>query len=69
MVLLVESLYLRTGDELYRTLAKRWSKVIIALFAVGAVTGTVLSFEMGLLWPNVMATFGDVFGLAFGLLE
>jgi cytochrome bd ubiquinol oxidase subunit I len=67
MVLLVESLYVRTGDELYRTLAKRWSKVMIALFAVGVVTGTILSFEMGLLWPNFMATFGDVFGLAFGL--
>ncbi|HLM09009.1 MAG TPA: cytochrome ubiquinol oxidase subunit I, partial [Thermoleophilaceae bacterium] len=56
MVLLVESLYLRTGDEVYRTLAKRWSKVMIALFAVGVVTGTILSFEMGLLWPNFMAT-------------
>ena len=67
MVLLVESLYLRTGDELYRVLAKRWSKVMIALFAVGVVTGTILSFEMGLLWPNFMATFGSVFGLAFGL--
>jgi cytochrome bd ubiquinol oxidase subunit I len=67
MVLLAESLYVRTGDELYRTLAKRWSKVMIALFAVGVVTGTILSFEMGLLWPNFMATFGDVFGLAFGL--
>jgi cytochrome bd ubiquinol oxidase subunit I len=67
MVLLVESLYVRTGDEIYRTLAKRWSKVMIALFAVGVVTGTILSFEMGLLWPNFMATFGDVFGLAFGL--
>src|SRR5689334_24438272 len=67
MVLLVESLYVRTGDELYRTLAKRWSQIMIALFAVGVVTGTILSFEMGLLWPNFMATFGDVFGLAFGL--
>src|SRR5881394_2773560 len=65
MVLLVESLYLRTGDELYRTLPKRWSKVMIALFAVGVVTGTILSFEMGLLWPNFMASFGDVFGLGF----
>ena len=67
MVLLLETLYVRTGDQLYRTLAKRWSKVMIALFAVGVVTGTILSFEMGLLWPNFMATFGDVFGLAFGL--
>ena len=67
MVLLVESLYVRTGDQVYRTLAKRWSKVMITLFAVGVVTGTILSFELGLLWPNFMATFGDVFGLAFGL--
>jgi cytochrome bd ubiquinol oxidase subunit I len=67
MVLLLEVLYVRTGDALYRTLAQRWSKVMIALFAVGVVTGTILSFEMGLLWPNFMATFGDVFGLAFGL--
>src|SRR5512132_1767302 len=67
MVMLVESLYLRTGDEIYRTLAKRWSKMMMALFAVGVVTGTILSFELGLLWPNFMATFGDVFGLAFGL--
>jgi cytochrome bd ubiquinol oxidase subunit I len=67
MVALVEWLYIRTGDELYRTLAKRWSKIMMALFAVGVVTGTILSFELGLLWPNFMATFGDVFGLAFGL--
>src|SRR5262252_8733680 len=67
LVLFVEWLHLRTGDPLYRTLAKRWSKVMMALFAVGVVTGTILSFEMGLLWPNFMATFGGVFGLAFGL--
>ena len=63
MVLFVEWLCLRTGDPVYRTLARRWSKVMIALFAVGVVTGTILSFELGLLWPNFMATFGDVFGL------
>src|ERR687892_1091270 len=67
MVLFAEWRYLRTGDPLYRTLARRWSKIMIALFAVGVVTGTILSFELGLLWPNFMATFGDVFGLAFGL--
>ena len=67
MVLLVESLYLRTADEIYRTLAKRWSKVMIALFAVGVITGTILSFEMGLLWPDFTATFGSVFGLGFAL--
>ena len=48
-------------------LAKRWSKVAGVLFAIGAVSGTVLSFEMGLLWPGLMATFGDVIGLAFAL--
>jgi cytochrome bd ubiquinol oxidase subunit I len=67
MVLFLEWRHLRTGDRLYRTLAKRWSKVMLALFAVGVVTGTILSFEMGLLWPNFMATFGDVFGVAFAL--
>src|SRR5918999_6178561 len=67
MVLFLEGLWLRTGDETYRALAKRWSKVMLILFAVGVVTGTILSFELGLLWPNFMATFGDVFGLGFTL--
>jgi cytochrome d ubiquinol oxidase subunit I len=67
MVLFVEWMYLRTGDELYRTLAKRWSKVLVALFAIGVVTGTILSFEFGLLWPNFTATFGSVFGVAFAI--
>lgn len=67
VVVFTEGLYLRTGDTLYRDLAKRWSKVMIVLFAVGAVSGTILSFELGILWPEFMANFGDVFGLAFGL--
>jgi cytochrome bd ubiquinol oxidase subunit I len=67
LVLLVEWLHLRTGDPLYRQLAKRWSKAMLALFAVGVVTGTILSFEMGLLWPGFMARFGAVFGLGFAL--
>jgi cytochrome d ubiquinol oxidase subunit I len=67
MVLFVEALWLRTGDAAYLALAKRWSRVMLTLFAVGVVTGTILSFEMGLLWPAFMATFGDVFGLAFAL--
>src|SRR2546427_4125800 len=67
VVLFVEWLYLRSGDELYRTLARRWSKVMLALFAVGVITGTILSFEMGLLWPNFTATFGSVFGLGFAI--
>src|SRR6266496_5134012 len=65
MVLFAEARWLRTGDPLYRTLARRWSRVMIALFAVGVVTGTILSFELGLLWPAFMAEFGDVFGVAF----
>jgi cytochrome bd ubiquinol oxidase subunit I len=67
MVLFCEWRWLRTGDPLYRELARRWSKVMIALFAAGVVTGTILSFEMGLLWPGFMARFGDVFGLGFTL--
>jgi cytochrome d ubiquinol oxidase subunit I len=57
----------RRQDALLLTLARRWSKAMIALFAVGVVTGTILSFELGLLWPEFMATYGDVFGLAFAL--
>src|SRR6184192_4260040 len=67
LVLYVEWLYLRSGDELYRTLAKRWTKVMAALFAAGVVTGTILSFEMGLLWPSFTASFGSVFGLGFAI--
>ena len=67
MVVFVEWLHLRAGDPLYRVLAQRWSKVMLALFAVGVVTGTILSFELGLLWPGFTAAFGDVFGLAFAI--
>jgi cytochrome d ubiquinol oxidase subunit I len=67
MFLFVHGLYLRTRAPHYKALAKRWSKVALIVFAIGVVTGTILSFEFGLLWPDFMATFGDVFGLAFGL--
>src|SRR3979490_795628 len=67
MVVFTEWLYLRTGDELYVVRAKRWTKVMVALFAVGVITGTILSFEMGLLWPNFTGTFGSVFGLGFAI--
>jgi cytochrome d ubiquinol oxidase subunit I len=67
MVLFAEWLHRRTGDELYRTLARRWTRVMAALFAVGVITGTILSFEMGLLWPNFTGTFGGVFGLGFAI--
>jgi cytochrome d ubiquinol oxidase subunit I len=67
LVLFAEYRYLRTGDELYRTIARRWSRIMLALFAVGVVTGTILSFELGLLWPVWMQDFGNVFGLGFTL--
>jgi cytochrome bd ubiquinol oxidase subunit I len=55
------------GDADALRLAQRWSKVMAVTFAVGAVTGTVLSFELGLLWPGLMGRYGDVFGIPFGL--
>jgi cytochrome d ubiquinol oxidase subunit I len=58
---------LRHGDEIALTLAQRWSKVMAVLFAVGAVTGTVLSFEFGLLWPGLMKRYGEVFGIGFAI--
>lgn len=59
--------WLRTRDEVHLTLAKRWSKGMAILFAVGAVSGTVLSFELGLLWPHFMERAGPVVGPLFGL--
>jgi cytochrome d ubiquinol oxidase subunit I len=67
IVLFMESLHLRTGDPVYKALAKRWSKVMLILFAIGVVTGTILSFELGLLWPGFMEQWGEVFGFAFAL--
>lgn len=58
---------LRHGDDDALALAHKWAKVSAVLFAVGAVTGTILSFEMGLLWPGLMSRFGDVIGLPFAL--
>ena len=58
---------LRHGDREALLLARRWSKVMAVLFAVGAVTGTVLSFEMGLLWPELMRRFGPAFGVPFAI--
>ncbi|HEX2233853.1 MAG TPA: cytochrome ubiquinol oxidase subunit I [Thermoleophilaceae bacterium] len=67
MVLFVEWLYNCTGNPTYKTLAKRWSKVMLILFAIGVVTGTILSFELGLLWPRFMERWGEVFGFAFAI--
>jgi cytochrome d ubiquinol oxidase subunit I len=57
----------RTGEVEYRLLARRWARAMGVLFAVGAVSGTILSFEMGLLWPGLMGTYGEVIGLPFTL--
>jgi len=67
MVLFTEWLHQRTGDPVLRDLARRWTRIMVALFAVGVITGTILSFEMGLLWPSFTATFGSVFGLGFAI--
>jgi cytochrome d ubiquinol oxidase subunit I len=58
---------IRTGKAEYTALAHRWAKAMGVLFAVGAVSGTILSFEMGLLWPGLMGTYGQVIGLPFAL--
>ncbi len=56
---------LRRDDPVYTLLARRWARAMGVLFAVGAVSGTILSFEMGLLWPRMMGTYGQVIGLPF----
>ena len=58
---------LRHDDQDALRLARRWSKVVAVTFAVGAVTGTVLSFEFGLLWPAFTGRFGEVFGVLFAI--
>jgi cytochrome bd ubiquinol oxidase subunit I len=67
LMLYAERRYLRTGDEVWYLLARRWSKAFAVIFAVGAVSGTVLSFEFGLLWPTFMERYGGVFGISFTL--
>jgi cytochrome d ubiquinol oxidase subunit I len=67
MMVLAEGQWLRTGDPVWRTLAQRWAKGTAILFAVGAVSGTVLSFELGLLWPRFMEMAGAIVGMPFSL--
>ena len=67
IVLAAEWLGLRRGDVDALLLARRWSQVLGVLVAVGAVTGTVLSFELGLLWPGLMRRYGGVLGLPFAV--
>ena len=65
MMLIANYIGLRRRDPVALELAQRWSKVAAVTFAVGAVTGTVLSFEFGLLWPEFTKRFGEVFGVLF----
>jgi cytochrome bd ubiquinol oxidase subunit I len=67
LMVLAEARGLRTGDPVYRVLAQRWAKGTAVLFAVGAVSGTVLSFELGLLFPGFMRFAGPIVGLPFSL--
>ena len=67
MMVLAEWRWRRTGEDVYLQLAKRWSKGAAILFAVGAVSGTVLSFELGLLWPRFMSLSGPIIGIPFAL--
>ena len=67
LVLIANAIGLRSRDAAALLLARRWSLVMAVTFAVGAVTGTVLSFEMGLLWPGLMGRFGGAFGIPFAI--
>lgn len=67
MMVLAEWMAHRTGDPGYRQLARRWAKGVAVLFAVGAVSGTVLAFELGLLWPRFMQFAGSIVGIPFSL--
>jgi cytochrome bd ubiquinol oxidase subunit I len=67
LMVIAEWKHLRTGEAVYLELAKRWAKGTAILFAVGAVSGTVLSFELGLLWPGFMRHAGAIIGMPFSL--
>lgn len=67
LMALAEGLWLRGGRPEYLAMARRWSKATAVLFAIGAVSGTALSFELGLLWPRFMAFAGGIIGPAFAL--
>jgi cytochrome d ubiquinol oxidase subunit I len=67
LVVFVEWRGIRTGDPVYQLLARRWAKVLGVLFAVGAVSGTILSIELGVLWSGLMNNYGEVIGLPFAI--
>lgn len=67
LVLFAEWRGIRTAEVCYQLLARRWARAMGVLFAVGAVSGTILSFEMGILWPGLMQRYGQVYGFPFAL--
>lgn len=67
IVLSAEWIGIRRNDPVALLLARRWSKVMAVLVAVGAVSGTVLSYEMGLLWPGLMGRYGQALGIGFSI--
>jgi cytochrome d ubiquinol oxidase subunit I len=67
LMVAAELLWRHTGDAVHLALARRWAKGTAVLFAVGAVSGTVLSFELGLLFPGFMQQAGAIIGLPFSL--
>src|SRR5580698_735798 len=67
LMAVAEGMYLRTKSRVFLELSKRWATGTALLFAVGAVSGTVLSFELGLLWPKFMDHAGAIIGMPFSL--
>src|SRR5919204_702057 len=67
LMAIAEGLHLRRHEPIYLDLARRWARGTAILFAVGAVSGTVLSFELGLLWPRFMEKAGALIGMPFSL--
>ncbi|HSE21162.1 MAG TPA: cytochrome ubiquinol oxidase subunit I [Pyrinomonadaceae bacterium] len=67
LMVIAEGLWLKSKEDVYLLLAKKWAKGTAILFAVGAVSGTVLSFELGLLWPTFMGYAGSIIGMPFSL--
>jgi cytochrome d ubiquinol oxidase subunit I len=67
LMVIAERRWQKTGDPIHLDLARRWAKGTAILFAVGAVSGTVLSFELGLLWPGFMELAGGIIGMPFSL--
>jgi cytochrome d ubiquinol oxidase subunit I len=67
MALVANYRAIKKNDDDALELAQRWSKYMAVTFAVGAVTGTVLTFEFGLLWPKFMDKYGPAFGIPFAV--